>query len=466
MNLSLRAKNFIAVLSSNFGVQALRFLTITLLARRLGSGLFGVYNYIILLVSYGCILTEFGLRNLGIREFAQDRGSRKLIRQIFKIRMIHAAAAMGAVLGLTALAFSSGQYFWPSFFIAASLVMDALFVDFILVARESLVPISVGNLAQAAILLVGCFIFIHSPNQFMLLGELYFVSHVVWAAVYYLGARPFWPKLQRMPSDGKTWRTAMSGAPFMVALLATNFQNSMDLLLLGQFHYGDLLGIYSAAIKIIGMALGVVYSLIASVQPRLARDSTDLNSPELKELVSSTTRFLWLFIAPTVVGCWLFGDQLVTWVFGPAYSEAAQFVKPLSLSFAFLSLAMAPLTTLLVSSHTKAMLKVVCFNCLISFALIGGLLLWKRPMLIPWGMVVAQALLMITCWGWFGTLDIITWEELRFLPLPVLLLAAPLLLHVPPVIKFSLAAFGYLLGLAVLRIWNRPWFSRVLGKAS
>src|SRR5438105_3454764 len=113
MKLSLLGRNFVALVSSNFLIQLVRFLTIAWLARRLGNQVFGAYNYVILLVTYGFVVVEFGLKNVALREIAQGRGSKNLVRQILKVRAALAAVGFVVVMGLATLAFPAGKYFLP-----------------------------------------------------------------------------------------------------------------------------------------------------------------------------------------------------------------------------------------------------------------------------------------------------------------------------------------------------------------
>jgi O-antigen/teichoic acid export membrane protein len=457
--------NFAAALFSNFGVQALRFLTMTLLARRLGTGLFGAYNYLLLLVNYGFMVVEFGLKNLAIREWAQGRGSGQLIRRIFKIRVLLAMGAVLVMAGLTYSAFPHSNYLSASLFIGASLFMDAFLTDFVLIAQEDLVAQAAGNLAQAAFLFVGCYLFVKGEKDFLSLAQFFFLSHLVWAAVLGFCARRALASEPRTPiAPNSLWKTALSGAPFMVATFVAGVFTTMDLLLLGQFHYEDRLGDYSAALKVLGIALGIINSLLASVQPRLAKVSQDVNSADTRALIWSTTRFLWMFVAPTVLGCWLFGDQLVVWVFGAKFAGTGPLLKPLSLAFAFLTLAMGPLHLINVSHYTRALLKIVFFNFAVSVVTIGGILALQRPGLVPWGMAFVNFVFMISVWAWYGQWLIVVLEDAKAFALPSILLAMPLLTNLGPALRFVLAAAAYAGGLALLGAWKQPWFTRVLGR--
>ena len=461
-----------AALVSNFGVQGLRFFTMTLLARRLGLHLFGVYNYLLLLLTYGFIVVEFGLKNLGIREIAQGRGSPKLIKQIFKIRLGFATVSTIVIVLLTGLAFPGGDLEWPSFFMGASLFIDALLLDYVLIAHEALVPQGLGNLGQAGFLFGACYFFVGGSQNFTSLTQFFFLSHIVWILILAVAARPYLQKTNssadahRNASHGnRSWKTALMGSPFMISTLIAGILTSMDLLLLGQFHYDNWLGPYSAAMKILGLAMGLINSLLASIQPKLAKQSASLRSAETESLISSTTRFLWLFVAPTVAGCWLFGDQLVLWVFGSNFEKAGPLLKPLSLSFAFLTLSMAPFHLISVSHHTRQLLKIVIFNCLFSLLAVGGVLVLDKPQWVPWAMVLVEFCFLLSVWKWYGIWKVATPEDFKFLLIPMILLIIPLVIpNLGAAPRFLEAAVGYGAGLFMMKVWKQTWFKEVFGK--
>ena len=469
MKTSTVTKNFTALVGSNFAVQALRFLTIALLARRLGNSLFGVYNYIILLVTYGVTLVEFGLKNLAIREISQGRGSRKLVQQILKVRAGLAFFAMLGVMALAHFAFHRADYVAPAFFVALSLFVDAFLVDFIVIAQERLVSQAVANVAQALFMYITVLFLVPDEGQILLVSQLYLLSHVLWVSLFYVTAKP------TQMADHQEFKqnvlvTAWQGAPYLVAQFLGSLHFSMDLLLLGQFHFESWLGDYGAAWKILGVTLGVINAFVAAVQPRLARESHDLSSESLGRLVDHTTRIIWLFLAPTVIGCWLFGDELVLWFFGTHFLRTAELLKPLSLAMSFFCLGLAPMQALFISHQTGLMVRVVLINVLVSFVTVATLLVLNHPEWVPWGMCFVQAFYMFAAWRPFKSWGFITVEEAHSILLPVGIMIIPLALplvsgvNVAPLIRFSLAALAYVFGLTLLKVWRRPAFAAVLGR--
>jgi O-antigen/teichoic acid export membrane protein len=297
------------MMGSNFAVQGLRFLTVALLARRLGTESFGIYNYLILLLGFGAIGVEFGLKNFGMREIAQGRGSKQLVQKIVLVRLLLAVVASLVVGTLAHHSFPLPSHIPVLAFFAATLFVDAALLDFVLMAQEKLGALAFGNVAQALVFYGGVFFFVSSSESLLYVAQAYLVSHLIWVAIYFFSAK----RLPETPSPAKPLHlrgVAVQGLPILAAYLLGNLQYSMDLLLLGQFHFSEWLGVYSAGLKILGLPLGIINSLMAAIQPRLARESHDLRSDKLTVLVHHSTRLVWVLIVPAILGCWLFGGSV------------------------------------------------------------------------------------------------------------------------------------------------------------
>jgi O-antigen/teichoic acid export membrane protein len=454
--MSVFSRNFISLLGSTFVVQALRFLTIALLARRLGSDVFGAYNYIILLITYGFTLVEFGLKNLAIREISQGRGSIDLVPKILKVRSFLALLGTLGVILFSYLAFPSGKFLLPALFFGLSLIVDAFLIDFILIAHEKLGVQALANISQALFVYIFTFIFVRNADQFALFSGIFLASHFLWVGLFYFFARPFFAALS-VKTSFDTLSLAKLGLPFLIAQFLFSMQPSTDLLLLGQFHYANLLGSYGAAMKLLGIPMGIIYALMGAVYPRLAKYSHDFKSESLLSLLNATTRLIWIFVLPMVIGCWLFGEQLILWFFGKTYSEGIIFLKPLSISMGLFFLGLPPITAILLSHNSKLMIRTSVLNLGVSFLSSFLILTLGRPDLLPWAMIFAQSFFLIFSWFPFRKYYFLDREELKTIILPGFFMAIALNLSVSPALKFIFAALGYLVGLAILKIWRRPW---------
>jgi hypothetical protein len=103
------------------------------------------------------------------------------------------------------------------------------------------------------------------------------------------------------------------------------------------------------------------------------------------------------------------------------------------------------------------MVKTSAINLSVSFALSFLVLLAGKPFLLPWAMVFSQGFFMIFSWLPFGRAGYFDKEDFRSLSMGALLMFGALVLKLSPSLQFILAALGYVLGLALSKIWRRPW---------
>jgi O-antigen/teichoic acid export membrane protein len=190
----------------------------------------------------------------------------------------------------------------------------------------------------------------------------------------------------------------------------------------------------------------------------VAKYSEDLESIALKSLLFGSTRLIWVFTIPMIIGSWLFGDQLILWFFGAQYAQAFGFLKPLSLATGLFFLGLPPMVTILISHKMKLMIKIAGINVAVSFLSAFTALYFQRPDLLPWAMVLAQGFFLVHTWLPFKNFAIVSSEDFKMLFLPGMAMALALaILPLGPVYRFVFSASVYVAGLAALKIWRRPW---------
>lgn len=460
----VHTKNLASLTGSNIAVQGLRFLTMIILARRLGQQYFGYYNYILLLLGYGTTAVEFGFKNLAIREFAQNRGSQHLIFRITALRLVFAVISLVAVTLLLDKTLTQLQNNFSLLLFSCTLLLGPLIFDYLLIAKEELATLSLLTFAQAFILFVGVCLVINNPENFSDLAGLYFLSFFVMTLGFIMYSR-FWEIPKNHSDQMPVRQVAISGIPFFLVNFFGGVHSSLDTFLLGQFRYESWLGYYGAATKLVGMSLAVVHPVLNTIQPRVAKLSENLYSPQMRNLLLSTMIFLWIPIIPLLVGCWLFGDQLISLVFGSEFVVAGSFLKPLSLSLALFALSLPATGALFLGRETDKMLRFVAKNMIAGLCFISLPLIFGKPDLVPWGMVASMAIYFRLSWGPYHLPYRNILNRLVVFLLPTFLLVVALQLIRSPIAATIWGAMGYLMGLYQIKIWQTDWFKTVLGKA-
>ncbi len=385
-------KNFASLVFSNFFVQGLRFLTVILLGRNLNQDQFGIYNYILLLVGLCAILVEFGLKNYGIREFAQGRGNWNLTKKIISIRLVVSLIGVLIATGFCFQAFRNINLILPTLIFSFSLVVDAFLVDFVSIADERLHLQAIAQTLQAAVFLGCVYVVMQLKWGLIPIAIAFTFSHIFWVAIYVLKTRKLFVA---GPSVTMT-SVVKSGLPFLIASFLATMAFQLDIFLLGQFHYDFLLGDYSACLKLLAIPLGIVGSFLSSVQPKLARVSHE--KLKLRALLLHYVGYLLIFISLMCITCWFFGPDIIRLFFGLKFAVAPFYIGPLSLVTGVFILTLLPLYALSVSTDTKTLVRISFVNFVLGAIVISSILSMKRPEWLPWGMLLVQSVCAVQTW--------------------------------------------------------------------
>lgn len=389
-------KNFTSLVGSNFAVQMMRFFTIILLTRKLGPELFGVYNYILVLISLCAILVEFGLKNYGVRQFSLGHGSWKLIGDIFKIRFVVSIVSILIVAGFTYSAFKSYSLMSVSTIFAMSLIVDSFLIDFVVISKEKLYLQAIAQLAQASAYLLCVYLILFKFNDLKWIAAAFSLSHVFLVLIYFLGVKnvPF-----RTEHTEHIKTVFSKSIPYLVASIVVSIQYQLDILLLGQFHFNLILGDYSACLKLLSIPLAVVYSFYSAVLPRIAKLTE--SHTELLVLLKKYFKPVILFVLIMNFIFFIAGKELVYLFFGEKYKLAPLLVKPLAIAISFHILTILPMQALFLSKETGKLLKITILNFLVSCVAMSVVLFFNKPLWLPITVIFVQMTYCFQAWRHF-----------------------------------------------------------------
>lgn len=447
--------NFGFLFGSNILAQVCRFLTITFIARSLGTEGFALYSYLLLITGYGAIAVEFGLKNFALREFSQGRGGKSVLIHIMGLRLAISVLSVGVLFLLLRFTFGT-ESFPPSVWMILSVVSGALNFDFVLMAAEKMGLLALSQLSQALILLLVAWFGVHGPDDFSVLSFGYFCSQMATVVLIALGLKNF----SKGNVETGFSKLIVTGSPFFVASLLGLLQFSMDLFLIGFTGNTVFLGNYSAAMKLLGVALGVIYAFMGAVHPRLAQNSHDLKNPKLIEILNHSNKVVWIFLGPMILVSWMWGDSLVELAFGHKFEMAGSLLAPLSIAVMFHSLGLGPMHALSVSFKMKRYVFILFTNTLISFALVGMCIHFKQWGWIPWCAVFNQGIYCFNAWSALGRYDVLPSREL-ILPLVLSLVGVSLIIlfsSLSTPVTLLMSGLIYLAVLAGFRIHKARWF--------
>jgi len=327
--------------SSNIGLlgvthlagRGVGFLLTVTLARYLGEQGFGQFMYALSWVMIGNMVADFGINNLVIREVAKDRD--RAAEYLTGSLIIRGGIAILATVGLIGLSAGLG--------VRGTLLR--IIALLLLLVPIQIVISSCGAIFQAFERMGICGSVDCLRSTLTAVGVLAMIPWglSVWnAALSYLGAGAAVAVVSfaiarcliDKPLDhwrvGALLRLVYEALPFLAVGLIFIIQDRSSIFILGLLHGDGPVARYAAAYELIdGLHLSVVVVSMATF-PVFSRTST-ADPKALDTLSRASMKYLVLLGVGMAVGLFVLASDVIHWVYGNAYAEAATALRILAL---------------------------------------------------------------------------------------------------------------------------------------
>jgi O-antigen/teichoic acid export membrane protein len=325
------SRNLFAIVGSDMGRRLIGFFTIAYLARKLGTGEFGVINIGFTVLSYAIMASAGGLATFGAREVA--KGSTDVVNTILSLRIVTLCAAylIVAVIAFTAI---SDPLLTNVILIACiALFANALLLEWFFQGREAMGMIGVGRLTSAAIYFLLVIFLVHGPQDVLwvavaaVAGDV--VSSVVSLAVY--RKRYFTPFRFQIRGGIEMFRQSFR---IGIGSILGHFSLNLPPIVIGIMLSTSDAGIYSAAQKLVFFLLlfdRVLGTLLLPAAARFISSSTE----KLAANLSFALRWAFIFALPVALGGTLLAERIIPLVFGSQYLAAVPVFRILIWYFFF-----------------------------------------------------------------------------------------------------------------------------------
>ncbi|MCW4153898.1 oligosaccharide flippase family protein [Halomonas sp. 18H] len=323
----------IAVKITNTG---LAFLLAVLLARALGPEGYGIYSFAFALVTVMAIPSQLGLPQLVIRETAKAQVNEQwgLLRGLWRWSSlaVWGFSSLIALAGLTGIwVFGDGMGDNQRLTILASLLLVPL--------------VALGNLRGAALKGLYRVVLGQLPESVLRPATLMILVGIVWwftagvspvvamglhvlAAViaFIIGAVLLWcvrpSGLQVAPTpvyQSLEWLSSALPLAMIAGFQVIN--NQADIIMLGLFRTSEEVGVYKVVVSVSSLVIFGLQAVNMVVAPHFARLYAQSDIERLQQVVTISSRAILALALPTVLVFILFGDWLLTFVFGEEYSS-------------------------------------------------------------------------------------------------------------------------------------------------
>lgn len=315
-------KNFVSQAGSNLVAQGFAFFSTAYVARCLQAEGFGWIGFAQGFLGYFTLMTDLGLRTVGMREVARHREEvSKWVGHILGLRI--ALASISFVLFVAVIATLPKSKEFRLFMVEFGLLIftSALLLDWAFQGLEQMELVALGDVLRAAGYLGWVLIGLHAPSQIFRVPSLMVLSQLLPVSLL-VGI--FWRRWGRIRPrfDLAVWKDLLrQSLPLSLGGLALQFATGLDVVLLGLLRPASEVGYYSAAFRLAFLPNNFTTVLGFAMFPAMARCWTD--QPEkMGRIVQYLSRILILMVLPVVIAGWFFAPWVLALVFGQGFVPA------------------------------------------------------------------------------------------------------------------------------------------------
>lgn len=250
--------------------------TLPYLVRTIGIEKFGLVNFALSLGLYFGAVIQFGFGITATREIARNRQDSTKLAQIYSTTLmasvflagISALIYLGVVFSFNKFNNNISLYLATLMFI----VFQSLFPVWFFQGMEKMKYVTLLSLGTSTIFLISLFVFVKKEDDFIFVPLLNaaaaFITLII--AITLINKKFkinfILPKIKEIKS------TYRNGHHAFVSQLAPNFYNNSAVLLLGLLTNNTLVGLYTAATRVIDAVISFAYILSNTFLPYLSRN--------------------------------------------------------------------------------------------------------------------------------------------------------------------------------------------------
>lgn len=314
------------------------FVTSVFLARTLGPDQYGIYAFVMALISILLMAVQVGLPTINLRETAVANSKRDWGSLIGIWRWSSMIAAAGSVIILAAtllLVFLFPNVLEPSkrtaLLYALPLVPLLAFTEICVTALRGLKWLVMGSIPGSLLrplIFLLLLVALDQSGQLEASAETATLANtiggvciLVFAITSLLVLRPKEVREPVVPVyQNRRWLNSIIPLTLIVGLQTIN--HNTDIVMLGSMAGDTDVGAYRVALSIATVAVFGLVVIDTVLQPRIAESHAKGDTSELQRIVSKAALFSFLTTIPALLVIVLFGQFLLPLIYGPGYGSA------------------------------------------------------------------------------------------------------------------------------------------------
>lgn len=309
-----------------FLTSAVGFVTTAFMARRLTAVGYGKIAFAQALLVYFSLIGDLGLSRFGIREVARLREKEKIKQLVNNVLTLQLSLSAVAVLLMVLFSIASSRPHEDKVIIilySTHIVFNGLLLDWAFKGLERMETVAlsqiIGSLLGDSLILF--LVRIRSDTYYV---PLFYLAGLALKAIMLAALFMRDHGFIRFTFDrGFTVRALKSAIPLFFSFILIQVYYNLDTVMLGFMKSDQMVGLYSAAYRIIMVLIAVGALLHEVLFPLYSRFYKE--SPEkLKTVLNMSIKVYCTFAVPIAVGGILIAKPLIVLVFGQNYEQAAR----------------------------------------------------------------------------------------------------------------------------------------------
>lgn len=316
----------------------LGLMVVSLMTHALGSFGFGQYTTVTAYLQFFGILVDFGLtmtlaRELGRGEYTPEQ----ITGNVFSFRSITAAVAF-----LIAPLVSLFLPYPPEIKLAIFLTATAFWATSVQQSFTGLFQFKLATLGLTVVEILGR-VFLLAGTWWLTLQQSDFNSYLYWlTASNIFTLIGTWYAAHRLIKFKwainkniwlKIWQATW---PITVTIILNLFYFKTDTIILSWYKSAEDVGIYGAAYKVLEVLLALPAIIGGLVLPLTSKAHSENNKEEIQKLYNGTFDTMLAAGLIIIVGAYLVGTPIITWLAGSSFIDAGQVVAILSIATALI----------------------------------------------------------------------------------------------------------------------------------
>ena len=299
------------------------FLTFPYVARVLGPIGVGKVNFALSFASLFVLLGALGIPSYGMREVARARDRRvdldRVYSELMSLGLLATVSALAAYFALVAAVPRLREQSLLLAVVGAQVMLSAFSLNWLYRGIEELRFITIRSLLFKAGSVVALFLFVKSPQDYLIYAVISVVASSGSGIVNVLGARRY----VRFHLRCLDLRRHVKPVVLLFGLsVAVNAYTRQDSVLLGLLADDASVGYYSAAVKLTRLVLVAVTSLSPVLVPRVSNLLKTGRLLEARKLTRISLDFVYMLALPAIAGIELLAGPLVHVLSGTGFYPA------------------------------------------------------------------------------------------------------------------------------------------------